>query len=125
MNGKSILIVRDRPRLQLRNLVDAGIQLHWTADLHEARDEFNRLSELSAVIVDMQQSVERGLEFCEIVHMLRPAVIILFVRSALRPSVEPRCAHRVLDPEVTESDLEKEILLLLEKAPAPPGRRSA
>lgn len=122
---KSILIFSDRGRMNFPALADAGVEIFWAATIREARDEFERRTALNAVIVELKEGVERGLEFCEIVHVTRPAVAIVFVRSAQRPSLAPHCAHRVLDPETNASDLEGEILLLLENAPAPSDRRSA
>ena len=119
-----ILVFRDRPRLAFSVLRQSGIQTHWAANLREARDCFQKLPDLRAIIVDAQENVEKGMEFCEIVHVNRPRLPILFVRSVNRPLLEPRCANRILDPEVTEEDLADEILLLINEI-APPNTRSA
>ncbi len=125
MNSKAILVFRDRPGSSLMSLAEFGVDVHWAANVREAREEFARLRRLDAVVVDVREGVERGLEFCEIVHITRPSVPILFVRSQSRPSLEPHCAHRILDAETTEDDLANEIVVLLENAPAPPDRRTA
>ena len=109
MDRKIILIYRDRPSSPLQALIHSGIRIYWASTLAEARDNFEHMPFLDAVVVDLENNVEQGLEFCDIVHVRRADVPIVFVRSANRVSIAPHCAQRVLDPEVSEEDLAREI----------------
>jgi CheY-like chemotaxis protein len=124
VKSKTILVFRDRPRLQLRPLAASGIRVLYVTSIQEARKEFERQKQLDAIVVDALDGVERALEFCEIVHVNRPLIPILFVRSSHRTSLEPYCAAKVLDPEISEDELSQNIIDLL-LAYSAPGRKQA
>lgn len=115
VNRKIILIYRDRPTAHLQALEHSGIHIQWASTLAEARHHFEHMPFLDAVVVDLENRAEQGLEFCDIVHVRRPDLPIIFVRSANRLSLAPHCAHRVLDPDISEQDLAREIQQALEE----------
>ena len=110
----AILIYRDRTHLPLQRLSERGVDVQLVDNLHEAREELDRLASFHAMVVDVQSDVERALEFCDIVHVLDPKMPIVFVRSNQRLSLAPHSATRILDPDVSQADLAREILEVLD-----------
>jgi CheY-like chemotaxis protein len=111
-------VYRDRPRLQFLSLLQSGILSYWATTLREAREQFERLPFLDAVVIDVENNVERGLEFCDIVHVNKPSLPIVFVRSMKRVGLAPHCAHRILAAEIPEDILASEILDLIDSPPS-------